>query len=61
MTLQLVKEFDKKGEVSYHVKVDGEVLPDSTRWDLQDAMMVYEVEKIRHTRARTLVLVQEEI
>lgn len=61
MTLQLVKEFDKKGEISYHVTVDGEAIPETVCYDLQEAMMIYEVEKKKVTKARTLVLIQEEV
>lgn len=61
MKLQLVKEYDKKGDVSYHVHVDGEFVPDSTRYDLSDAMNVFEVIKTSRTMARTVVLIEENI
>ena len=61
MILQLVKEFDRRGEVSYHITVDGAVVPNSTYWDLQDAMLAYDVERSKNTKARTLVLIQEEL
>ena len=61
MKLQLVKEYSKKGEVSYHVHVDGELVPDSTRYDLHDALNVFEVIKTSRTMARTVVLVEEEV
>ena len=61
MTLQLVKEFDRRGEVSYHITVDGTPVPDSTCWDLQDAMLAYEVIRSKSTKARSLVLIQEEL
>ena len=61
MLIQLVKDYDKRGEVSYYVKVDGEPIPGSTRYEFYDAMQTYEVEKKKHTMARTEVLIQENI
>ena len=61
MTIQLIKDYDKRGEISYHIKVDGEPVPESTCYEFHDAMMIYEVEKAKRTKARTVILVQEEV
>lgn len=61
MTLELVKEVGPTGYVSYHVTVDGEYQTGSMRSELHEARMVYEEIKHNYNKARTEVLIREEI
>jgi hypothetical protein len=61
MTIELVKELDNIGQVSYHVKVDGSFQSGTFRSQLHDAMEVYENVKANYSKARTEVLIKEEI
>ena len=61
MTIELVKEFDKLGQISYHVKVDDKFQSGTIRVNLQDALEVFDNVKANYTKARTEVLVREEI
>jgi hypothetical protein len=61
MKIQLIKEYDKKGDISYHVDVDGEVVPDSIRYSFHDARAVYETIRTSHTISRTVILLEEQI
>lgn len=61
MKIELVKEYDKRGKVSYYVKAGGKRIEESTRYTLVDAMEAYEEEKRLLTRARVEVLIREEV
>ena len=61
MTIELVKELDNIGQVSYHVKVDGSFQSGTFRSQLHDAMEVYENVKANYSKARTETLIKEEI
>jgi hypothetical protein len=61
MKLELVKEIDIKGQTSYHVKADDSYVIGSTRFDVMEAQQVYDEIKANSTKARTEVLIREEI
>jgi hypothetical protein len=61
MTLELVKEYNRKGELMYYISVDGKMEIGSIRNTMMDAMETYENIKSKYTQARTEVLVREEI
>jgi hypothetical protein len=61
MTIELVKDVDNLGQVSYHVKVDGNFQSGTFRSQLHDAMEVYENIKLHYGKSRTEVLIKEEI
>lgn len=61
MTIELVKEVSKKGNVTYFVEIDGKCVTDTVRVDIVDAREAYEEVKANHTRARKEVLIREEI
>lgn len=61
MTLELIKEVGPTGDAMYHVKVDGKYQSGSARCELHDAMLVYEAIKQNYSKARTEVLVRENI
>ena len=61
MTIELVKELDNIGQVSYHVKVDGSYQSGTVRSQLHDAMEVYENIKANCGKARMEILIKEEI
>lgn len=61
MKIQLVKEYDNKGRMCYYTQVDGVRITESTRYSLFEAKDAYEEEKRNFTRARTVILQEEEI
>ena len=61
MKLELVKETDIKGQTSYHVKADDKYVTGSTRFDIVDAQQVYDEVKTNFTKARTEIMIREEI
>jgi hypothetical protein len=61
MIIDLVKEYDKVGNVTYHIKVDNQFVPGTVRLDLTSALEMYETVKVQYTLAREEVLVREEI
>jgi len=61
MTIELVKEYDNAGNITYHIKVDNEYQSGSVRSSLSDAMELYKRVKENYTKARTEVLIKEEI
>jgi hypothetical protein len=61
MTIELVKEFDNVGQISYYVKVDDKFQPGTVRSSITDAMETYENVKANYTKARVEVLVKETI
>lgn len=61
MTIDLVKEYDKVGKITYHIKVDNQFVPGTVRLDLPDALGMYETVKTQYTLAREEVLIREEI
>ena len=61
MTIELIKEVGPMGDAMYHVKVNGEYQSRSTRIALYEAQMVYEAIKANYSKARTEVLIREEL
>jgi len=61
MIIDLVKEYDKVGNITYHIKVDNKFVPGTVRLDLSAALEMYETVKVQYTLAREEVLVREEI
>lgn len=61
MTLELVKEYNRKGELMYYISIDGKIETGSIRNTMADAIEAYENTKLKYTQARTEVLVREEI
>jgi predicted RNA-binding protein with PIN domain len=59
MTIELVKEFNTIGDVTYYIKVDNEFQSGTVRTQLIEAMEVYEDVKAKYTQARVEVLVKE--
>jgi hypothetical protein len=59
MTIELVKEFDNIGDITYYVKVDNEFQPGTIRTKLIEALEVYENVKQKYTQSRVEVLVKE--
>ena len=52
MTIELVKEFDTVGQITYYIKVDDKFQTGTVRSQLVDAMEVYENVKAKYTKAR---------
>ena len=61
MKIELVKEYNKQGQVSYYVKVDGEVHPQSVNTELLPTLLMFDTIKAKYTQARIEVLLVEEI
>lgn len=61
MTIELVKEFDNAGQVTYYVKVDDKFQSGTVRSKLEDAIEIYENVKENYTKARVETLIREEI
>ena len=59
MTIELVKEFDTVGQITYYIKVDNKFQPGTVRLQLTDAMEVYESIKTNYTKAKVEVLIKE--
>jgi hypothetical protein len=59
MTIELVKEFDTVGQITYYIKVDDKFQSGTVRSQLVDAMEVYENVKAKYTQARVEVLIKE--
>jgi len=59
MTIELIKEFDNTGQITYYVKVDDKFQTGTVRTQLSDALDVYECVKENHTKARIEILVKE--
>ena len=59
MTIELVKEFDTIGQITYYIKVDDKFQSGTVRSQLVDAMEVYENVKAKYTQARVEVLIKE--
>jgi hypothetical protein len=61
MTIELVKELDNVGQITYHVKIDDKFQSGTIRTQLTDALDVYENIKSCYSKARIEVLIKEEI
>ena len=61
MTIELIKEVGPTGYVTYHVKVDGKYQSGSSSTELHEARMTYEAIKANYNKARTEVLMKEDI
>ena len=61
MKIELVKDVDNIGQVSYYIKVDDKLQSGTVRSQLHDAMEVYENVKENYSKARVEVLIREEI
>ena len=61
MKIELVKELDNIGQVTYYVKVDDKFQSGTVRLQLPEAMEVYENVKANYSKSRVEVLIQEEI
>ena len=61
MKIELVKELDSIGQVTYYIKVDDKFQSGTVRSKLPDAMEVYENVKANYSKSRVEVLIQEEI
>ena len=61
MKIELVKEYNKQGQVSYYVKVDNEIHPQSINTELLPTLIVFDTIKAKYTHARVEVLLVEEI
>jgi hypothetical protein len=61
MTIELVKEFDHAGQVTYYVKLDDKFVSGSVRREMPEALEIYECVREKHTKARVEVLIKETI
>ncbi len=61
MTIELVKEFDSIGNITYYVKVDNKFQSGTVRSNVTDAMEVYENVRANYTKARVETLIKEDI
>ena len=61
MKIELVKEYNKQGQVSYYVKVDGEIHLQSVNTELLPTLKIFDVIKSKYTQAKIEVLLVEEI
>lgn len=61
MTIDLVKEYSKLGDISYHVEIDGSYEAGTARHTLVEAQEVFENVKSYHTKARKEILIREEV
>ena len=61
MKLELVKEYNKQGQVSYYVKVNNEIHPESINTELAPTLVMFDTIKAKYTHARIEVLLVEEI
>ena len=61
MIIELVKEYNNRGELMYYISIDGKMETGSIQSTMLDAMQTYENIKSKYTQARTEVLVREEI
>jgi hypothetical protein len=59
MTIELVKEIDIVGQITYYIKIDNEFQSGTVRTQLTDAMDVFENIKAKHTQARVETLIKE--
>ena len=59
MVIELIKEFDNAGQISYYIKVDDKFQSGTVRSNVMDAMDIYENIKANYTKARVEVLVKE--
>jgi|LauGreDrversion4_2_1035121.scaffolds.fasta_scaffold43373_5 hypothetical protein len=59
MTIELVKEFDNIGNITYYIKVDDKFQSGTVRTVLTDALDVYECVKENYTKSRIEVLIRE--
>ncbi len=61
MTIELVKDYDNAGQITYYIKIDDKFQSGTVRTTLQDALDLYARVKENYTQARTEVLIKEEI
>jgi hypothetical protein len=61
MKIELVKEYNKQGQVSYYVKVNNEIHPESINTELAPTLVMFDTIKAKYTYARVEVLLVEEI
>jgi hypothetical protein len=61
MTIELVKEFDSTGQITYYVKVDGKFQSGTVRSNITAATEVYENVRANYTKARVETLIKEDI
>jgi hypothetical protein len=61
MKIELVKELDSIGQVTYYIKVDDKFQSGTIRSTLLDAREMYENVKANYSKSRVEVLIQEEI
>lgn len=61
MKIELVKEYDRLGQISYYVAIDGMYERGTARYDFTEAQEIYEQVKKNYTQARKVVLMCEEI
>ena len=61
MKLELVKEYDKVGEISYHIRVDGNYIAGSIRFTIDKAIQTFDAIKANYTQSREEILMIEEI
>jgi hypothetical protein len=61
MTIELIKEFDSTGQITYYVKVDDKFQSGTVRSNVTDAMEIYENVRANYTKARVETLVKEDI
>lgn len=61
MKIELVKEYNKQGQVSYYVKMNNEIYPQSINTELAPTLVMFDVVRAKYTQARVEVLLVEEI
>jgi hypothetical protein len=61
MKIELVKELDSIGQITYYIKVDDKFQSGTVRSQFPDAMEMYENVKANYSKSRVEVLIQEEI
>lgn len=61
MILELIKEYDEKGDISYHIQLEGKYVAKTLCFDLEVAMEHYNKVREGMTRARKTTLLREEL
>lgn len=61
MKIELIKDVDNIGQVTYYVKIDDKFQSGTIRHQLHEAMEVYDNVKENCSKARIEVLIREEI
>jgi hypothetical protein len=61
MKIELIKDQDTQGQITYHVTIDGVFIPGSVKLKIPDAIETFNAIKDNYSKARTEILMVEEI